>query len=689
MTRVMRQGGGFVNPRPAPGFAIYRAPGTIGRERNRSSMDDRSLGRGSAFEHDPIYVTLARRIGWIIGATIVCVLAAGLWLATRPGIVTASASILIERAGPTNPIDLTVEADIARSAAVLAPVLSEPARADDWYRSSPQPLLALRESLVVEPLGGGRLLFKLTGPDEASSAAVLESVVARYRAYHASREDQRVGQALADAQERVERVRNRVAEAEQDLARFDADHSSAGEQTLSLLRERARVLGASLDSATVSLRELNAEFDAAVRRAMGLGVIDNPIRVDTLLDETPEPLDDESTLAARLREAQAAFEQTLRIYLPAHPAVVRQRTELSGLTLSHLLLMRERMRLGWLAQERARNDLAQVEQEAERIDAMVQRRRTLSDTLMTRIAERNNAADEFARVQAIALTERVKLTELQPVMVDRTQPGNDRQVTPVLAGAALTGLIGGSMLAMLVQRSRAGEWTRSRLSVSEQTQTVVDLPLLGVLPRVDHARAALSATYEPLGPMALGIAHVREQLERRHGQIPSTLTVLDVEEGGAASVAASNLALTLAAQGRRVLLIDACSASPVLDAVYGLEPTPGLGEVLRAGSIDASVRRTESGVSVMPLGTAPADATTAFDSPRFEWLLRSASSMFDCVILAADSVYPGDAGRVIASSTQSTLLIATAGTTTQRTMSEARNALQLLGANVAGVAVCQ
>jgi Mrp family chromosome partitioning ATPase len=652
-------------------------------------MDDRSLGRGSAFEHDPIYVTLARRIGWIIGATIVCVLAAGLWLATRPGVVTASASILIERAGPTNPIDLDVEADIARSAAVLAPVLSEPARADDWYRSSPQPLLALRESLSVEPLGGGRLLFKLTGPDEASAAAVLESVVARYRAYHASREDQRVGQALADAQERVERVRNRVAEAEQDLARFDADHSSAGEQTLSLLRERARVLGASLDSATVSLRELNAEFDAAVRRAMGLGVIDNPIRVDALLDETPEPLDDEATLAARLREAQTAFEQTLRIYLPAHPAVVRQRTELSGLTLSHLLLMRERMRLGWLAQERARSDLAQVEQEAERIDAMVQRRRTFSDTLMTRIAERNTAADEFARVQAIALTERVKLTELQPVMVDRTQPGNDRQVTPVLAGAALTGLIGGSMLAMLVQRSRAGEWTRSRLAVSEQTQTVVDLPLLGVLPRVDHARAALAATYEPLGPMALGIAHVREQLERRHGQIPATLTVLDVEEGGAASVAASNLALTLAAQGRRVLLIDACSASPLLDAVYGLEPTPGLGEVLRAGSIDASVRRTESGVSVMPLGTAPADATTAFDSPRFEWLLRSASSMFDCVILAADSVYPGDAGRVIASSTQSTLLIATAGTTTQRTMSEARNALQLLGANVVGVAVCQ
>ncbi len=108
-----------------------------------------------------------------------------------------------------------------------------------------------------------------------------------------------------------------------------------------------------------------------------------------------------------------------------------------------------------------------------------------------------------------------------------------------------------------------------------------------------------------------------------------------------ASDTAANLALALAAEGKRVALVDCDMRRPTLHTMLHIAPdAKGLSDVL-VGSVtleNALQQRTDLPLSVLTAGTLPSNPSEMLDRSQMAQLLETLKSQFDFVIVNAPPV---------------------------------------------------
>jgi capsular exopolysaccharide synthesis family protein len=137
---------------------------------------------------------------------------------------------------------------------------------------------------------------------------------------------------------------------------------------------------------------------------------------------------------------------------------------------------------------------------------------------------------------------------------------------------------------------------------------------------------------------------VAEQFRMLRGRIDSlatqqmiktvAMTSANPDEGK--STAAINLAVvTSMSLGRRVLLIDCDLRKPKIHRSLGLEPGPGLAEVLdgRASLDEAIIRLDEANMDVLPVRAQPVNPSELLASAPMRQLIEDVSGRYDQVIL--------------------------------------------------------
>jgi Mrp family chromosome partitioning ATPase len=135
-----------------------------------------------------------------------------------------------------------------------------------------------------------------------------------------------------------------------------------------------------------------------------------------------------------------------------------------------------------------------------------------------------------------------------------------------------------------------GEALSTRVRSEEQVQAVLGLPLLGRIPKSARFRREhpLVTMDFPNGPDAEAFKIVTTNLDFVTLQNPAKTVMITSalpQEGKTTTI--SNLAVTLARQGRRVTLVDLDFQSPFVHHVFGLEEGPGLTDiVLGQASLD-------------------------------------------------------------------------------------------------------
>jgi len=116
-----------------------------------------------------------------------------------------------------------------------------------------------------------------------------------------------------------------------------------------------------------------------------------------------------------------------------------------------------------------------------------------------------------------------------------------------------------------------------------------------------------------------------------------TMMMTSPQPGDGKSTTISNLAISFARAGKKVLLIDADMRRPVISGLFGVDSEPGLADILM-GTHAASETIQESEVPNLDLvsnGTSTSAPAELLESPRFGTLLAELSKQYDLVLIDA------------------------------------------------------
>jgi protein-tyrosine kinase len=150
------------------------------------------------------------------------------------------------------------------------------------------------------------------------------------------------------------------------------------------------------------------------------------------------------------------------------------------------------------------------------------------------------------------------------------------------------------------------------------------------------------------------------------GRARRVLLVTSPAKGDGKSITAANLALTMAQEfNRRVVLLDADLRRPSVHTLLGIQQEPGLVDVLggRAALDDVLVHLPDLHLTVIPAGLPPAQPAELLGSTAMRRMLETVRSRFDRAIVDVPPVIPlADVG-VVAPQCDGVLLVVRAGAT--------------------------
>ncbi len=198
---------------------------------------------------------------------------------------------------------------------------------------------------------------------------------------------------------------------------------------------------------------------------------------------------------------------------------------------------------------------------------------TVSAEQLFQLVDRNLQEEEIA-----SRRQHVSVTVADPPHVT-SSPVNVRRSLFALAGVVL-GLVAAVSAALLA------ELFERRISNPEAVRQITSLPTLGYIPHVEgiHVPGRPGAVSDPADGViseAFRLLSSTIQLKREIGPGPRVMVVTSPGSGDGRTTVAARLAMTLAASGSQVLLIDGDLRQPGLHRQFSLTAEAGVSDLLQ------------------------------------------------------------------------------------------------------------
>ncbi|WP_062051732.1 CpsD/CapB family tyrosine-protein kinase [Bacillus sp. JCM 19034] len=166
-----------------------------------------------------------------------------------------------------------------------------------------------------------------------------------------------------------------------------------------------------------------------------------------------------------------------------------------------------------------------------------------------------------------------------------------------------------------------------------------------------------------------------------------TIAITSSGPGEGKSTTSANLAVVMAQNGNRVLLIDADLRKPTMHYTFKTINTHGLTSVLtKQEELAEACQETKiENLTILTSGPIPPNPSELLNSKMMEITLSKATEMFDIVILDTPPVAAVTDPQIIASKVDGTILVTSSGKTDKEQLVRTKELLTKAKAKILGV----
>ncbi|WP_062237228.1 CpsD/CapB family tyrosine-protein kinase [Fictibacillus sp. FJAT-27399] len=166
-----------------------------------------------------------------------------------------------------------------------------------------------------------------------------------------------------------------------------------------------------------------------------------------------------------------------------------------------------------------------------------------------------------------------------------------------------------------------------------------------------------------------------------------TLLVTSAGQGEGKSTTVANLAVVLAQQGKRVLLVDGDLRKPTVHYTFRVSNIQGMTSVLtKQLTFEDAVQKTNvEHLYVLPSGPIPPNPSELLNSKAMEALVEDANSKYDYVLFDSPPVLAVTDAQILSNRCDGVVLVASSGRTEKEEALKAKELLENANAKILGV----
>lgn len=168
-----------------------------------------------------------------------------------------------------------------------------------------------------------------------------------------------------------------------------------------------------------------------------------------------------------------------------------------------------------------------------------------------------------------------------------------------------------------------------------------------------------------------------------------TIMVTSSQSGEGKSTTISNLAVTYAQEGKKVLLIDADLRKPSLHRIFSQLNHQGLSTLLAGqSSVEEAIQETSiSQLSLLPSGPLSANPSELFNSLAMRELLEQMKEQYDVILMDTPAVLTVTDSVIVSALCDGVIMVVAAGKVKKEKLKKAQEQLEHVNARILGIVI--